>query len=418
MTASREPIRASLRAVRRLAVTQQQLAGQRPARATAERIVSTIRRLPYVQWDPVSVVAPSHLLSLRARIGSFRVSDLDRLLWKERRLLQHWIPYASLVAAEDYPIFASFMRRYPGSLSDSWGAQRAAARAFLAKHRELRARVVAELAGGPLQLSQFRDHAKTKRDDGEWAPSSVVAELLWHLLMSGEVMVVGHDRNQNLWGLADSFLPSWVDREPLSPDEAERQTALRALRGLGAATARDVHRYFIRGCYRDVDATLESLAKEGQIAPIVIDGLPVKHRHFVLAENVPLLTELETDRFVPRISVLPPFDNMVYDQNRGKRLFEFDYVREQFLPKEKRRYGMWVLPIVWGERIIGRADAQLDKEARVLRVHALFAEAGAPTDLRIGSAIRAELDDLGGFVGADSTRFTARVPSFWRAAFH
>ena len=200
-------IRASLQSVRRLAVTKQHLAGKRPARATSDRLVTTIRDLPYVQWDPVSVVAPSHLLSLFARVGSFRVPEFERLLWTERRLLQHWIPFASVVPTEDYPLYASFMRRYPESLSDSWGAQRARARTFLAKHSELRKRVRAELRGGPLQLKQFGDHARTKRSAGEWEPSSAVSEMLWHLLLSGEVMVVGHDGNQNLWGLSDLFLP-------------------------------------------------------------------------------------------------------------------------------------------------------------------------------------------------------------------
>ena len=110
------PLRASLATARRLAVTKQLLAGKRPARANAERIVETVRSLPYVQWDPVSVVAPSHLLSLWARLGSFRVADLDRLLWRDRRLLQHWIPFAAIVAADDYPLYASFMTRYPESL--------------------------------------------------------------------------------------------------------------------------------------------------------------------------------------------------------------------------------------------------------------------------------------------------------------
>ncbi|EQD54317.1 protein containing DUF1006, partial [mine drainage metagenome] len=123
-TMASAPIRTSLPAARRLAVTKQHLSGKRPGRATAERLVETVRDLPYVQWDPVSVVAPSHLLSLWARVGSFRLADFDRLLWTERRLLQHWIPFASIVATEDYPLYASLMRRYPESLSDSWGAQR------------------------------------------------------------------------------------------------------------------------------------------------------------------------------------------------------------------------------------------------------------------------------------------------------
>jgi uncharacterized protein len=408
------PIRTSLQAARRLAVTKQHLSGKRPGRATAERIVETVRDLPYVQWDPVTVVAPSHILSLWARVGSFRLTDLDRLLWTERRLLQHWIPFASVVATEDFAVYSSLMRRYPESLSDSWGAQRARARAFLAEHGNLRRRVLADLRGGPLQLSQFNDHARTKRIAGDWESSSAVSEMLWHLVMSGQAMVVGHTGNQNLWGLPNAFLPSWVNRDVLTEDEAELEAAQRALRGLGVATAREIHYYFIRGCYRDIRSTLETLVADSRIHRVVIEGMPGSDERFVHADDVALLDDLTRDKFSPRVAVLPPFDNMICSQARGKRLFNFDYVREQFLPKAKRRFGMWVLPILRGEQFIGRMDARLDKEKRRFQVNAVFAEPGAPTARAVATEIRVELEHLAAFLGADSVAFTSRVPLAWK----
>lgn len=412
------PIRTSLQAARRLAVTKQHLAGKRPGRVTCERIVETVRDLPYVQWDPVSVVAPSHLLSLRARLGSFRIADFDRLLWDERRLLQHWIPFASVVATEDYPLYYSLMRRYPECLSDSWGAQRSRARAFLAKHEVLRKRVLADLQGGPLRLSEFRDHARTQRIAGDWEPSSAVSEMLWHLLMSGQVMVVGHDGNQNLWGLPNDFLPSWVSREVLSEKEADLEAAQRALRGLGVATAQEVHYYFVRGFYRDIRSTLETLVADSRIRRVVIDGLPAKDERFVHSDDVALLDGLTRDMFSPRVAVLPPFDNMICSQARSKRLFNFDYVREQFLPKAKRRFGMWVLPILCGEQFIGRMDARLDKKKRRFEVKALYAEPGAPTAPAISTEIREEVDHLAAFLGADSVGFPSKVPSIWKSGLN
>ena len=380
--------------------------------------MATVRDLPYVQWDPVSVVAPSHLLSLWARVGSFQVSALDRLLWTDRRLLQHWIPFSAIVATEDYPLYASLMHRYPESLSDSWGAQRARARAFLTRHRELRKSVLAELRGGPLQLNQFKDHARTKRTASDWQPSSAVAEMLWHLLMSGEAMVVGHDGAQNLWGLPDAFLPSWVNRRGMSEQEADQEAAQRALRGLGVATAQEIQYYFVRGCYHDLGATLQALVAQGRIHHVLVDGLPAKDERYVLAEDVALLEELASDRFTPRVAVLPPFDNMVCSQARGKRLFNFDYVREQFLPKAKRQFGLWVLPILRGDQFIGRMDARLDKDARRFRVNAVFAEQDAPAEPAVGSEIREELERLTAFLGADSLVFTSKVPSRWKGALH
>lgn len=407
-------MRISLQTARRLAVTKQHLSGRRPGRATADRLVETVRNLPYVQWDPVQVVAPSHVLSLWARVGSFRLTDLDRLLWSERRLLQHWIPFASLVAAEDYPLYSSLMRRYPESLSDSWGAQRARARAFLAKNVPLRRRVLADLQQGPLQLSQFRDHGRSKRNAGDWAPSSAVSEMLWHLLMSGQAMVVGHDGNQNLWGLPSAFLPSWVDQDGLSEEEADLEAAQRALRGLGVATAREIHTYFIRGCYRNIRSTLETLVTDSRIHRVTIEGLPGRDEHFVHADDAAGLDDRTGDNFSPRVAVLPPFDNLVYSPVRGQRLFNFDYVREQFLPKAKRRFGLWVLPLLRGEQFIGRLDARLDKGKRQLVVHALFAEKDAPSTRSVALEIREELDRLAKFLGADSLVLPSNVPSGWK----
>lgn len=274
--------------------------------------------------------------------------------------------------------------------------------------------MLAELHGGPLQVNQFKDHARTKRTAGDWEPSSAVSEMLWHLLMSGQAMVVGHDGNQNLWGLPGTFLPSWVNREVLSEEEADLEAAQRALRGLGVATAKEIGYYFIRGCYRDIRSTVETLAVDSRIRRVVIAGLRDRDERYVHADDVALLDELTGDRFSPRLAVLPPFDNMVCSPARGQRLFHFDYVREQFLPKAKRRFGMWVLPILRGEALIGRLDARLDKEKRRLQVHAIFAEPGAPTAKAVATEIREELDRLAAFLGADSVAFTSRVPPAWK----
>jgi len=398
-----------------LFVTKQHLAGGRAYRSRAEQIVRTVRDLPYVQWDPVSVVAPSHLLSLWARVGPFRSADLDRLLWKERRLLQHWIPFAGIVATEDYPLYRSLMVRYPESLSSAWGRQRARARAFLARNGELRKRVLAELRGGPLQLGQFQDHVRAKRSSAAWQPSSTVSEMLWHLLMSGEVMVVGHEGTQNLWGLTSAFLPPWTDRTTFSEEEADRMAAQRALKGLGVATPKEIRHYFVRGCYRDVRATLETLVADGRVQPVVVDGLPSREAQYVHADDAELLADLGDGPFSPRFAVLPPFDNMVCDPARGLRLFGFEFVREQFLPRSKRRFGMWVLPILWGDRFVGRADARFDKEGRQLRVEALYAERDAPREAEIARGLRSELERLANFIGAESVGFTPKVPAGWKA---
>src|SRR3989449_1453464 len=254
---SETAITTSLEGARRLTVTKQHLAGKLPTGSTKEAIVSVIRDLGYVQWDPISVVAPSHVLALWSRVPNFRVSDLDRLLWVEKKLFEHCSHAASIVLTEDYPLFHSMMRRYPESLSKSWGGWRERARAWLPQHAELRKAIVRQLKKGPLRLSEFEDHVRTKGPADGWGFGSDVSMMLFHLQMSGEVMVVGHEGNQNIWGLSEAFLPSSVERRQLPEDEVEREGAERTIRALGTASPSEINRYFLRGLYLNLKEALK-----------------------------------------------------------------------------------------------------------------------------------------------------------------
>ncbi|MGP8077690.1 MAG: winged helix-turn-helix domain-containing protein [Thermoplasmata archaeon] len=411
---SPSPLTASVESVRRLAVSKQRLTGELHSRVTTRTILSVVRDLAYVQWDPVTVVAPSHIISLWSRLGDFRLSDLEKLLWREKRLFLHWTPMASLVLAEDYPLYRSLMSRYPESLSHSWASHRTRARDFLSGHLGLRKKMLNELKKGPLLLSQFEDHPRTKRTDGEWSPGSDVALMLFHLLMSGEVMVVGHQGNQNLWGLSEPFLPNWVERRELSEDEFEREAAQRALRALGTATPAEITYYFVRGRYEDLRGTLARLQEESVIHRVRVEEWGPRDERYVHERDVPLLESMSGPAWNPRMSLLPPFDNLIGSTARTSRVFGFDYVREQFLPKEKRRFGTYVLPILWGETLIGRIDPRLDKSRGELVINAVHAEPGAPEDKEVAAKIGETIDRFASFLGAKRVTYTSRVPEAWK----
>jgi len=411
---SGEPLTASLESVRRLVVSKQHLSGRLPSRPTSDSLLAVVRDLAYVQWDPVSIVAPSHLLTCWARLGEFRPALLEQLLWHDKSLFEHWTPMASLVLAEDYPLYLSLMRRYPESLTRSWGNHRERAKRFLSQHADLRKRILRDLRKGPRSIGQFEDHRTSKRNAGEWSASSDVSLMLFHLTMTGEVMVVGHEGAQNVWGLSEDFLPDWVDRDPLSEEEAEREAAQRAIRALGVATPREITLYFPRGRYDHLKQTLERLEEEAAIHRVAVEGLAHQGQQYVHHQDVPLLESLGTGRFEPRLSLVPPFDNMVYCQSRGNRLFGFDYIREQFLPKEKRKFGTYVLPIVWGEKFIGRIDPRLDKTVGTLQINAVHAEPAAPRERAVAEKINETISSLARFVGAKKVQYTSRVPPAWR----
>jgi uncharacterized protein len=413
------PIQATLESVRRLVVVKQHLAGKPPARVTGASMVDLVRDLGFVQWDPISIVAPSHLLSLRARLGNFDPAILERLLWDDRKVFEHWTPTASLVLTEDYPLFYSLMRRYPESMSRSWGSQGARAAKFLSDHVPVKVHVLQELGKGPRTLGQFSAHAQTKRDDGDWAPTSDVSQMLYHLTMSGDVMVVGHERNQNLWGLANDFLPSWAKREMLPESKLEENTAERSLLAQGVATPREILFYFVRGRYNTLDQTLKRLVDGSKIHEIRVEGLEDRKVRYIHDRDLRLLESLKEGKgWQPRLSLLPPFDNLVGNQDRLHRLFGFHYVREQFFPPEKRRYGFYVLPVLRGETFIGRIDPRLDKGSKTLVINAVHAEKGAPMAQSVGRELRVAIEDLAVFVGADRVDFSSKVPAAWKSVLN
>jgi uncharacterized protein YcaQ len=289
---------------RRLAVTKQHLAGKLPAKATREHILSVVRDLTFVQWDPIAVVAPSHVLSLWNRVGDFSLSVLERLLWDEKKLFLHWVNFAaSLVLTEDYPLYYSMMKRYPESIGKSWGSRKPNTRKFLADYKELGKSILSQLKKGPMQLTRFKEYKPAKSPDG-WTPGSSVTRMLFHLEMKGEIMVAGHQGNRNIWALSEEFLPKEAEKREIPEEELERLTAQRAIRALGTASAREINYYFPRGRYQNLKNALESLLEESTIHRVRVAGVQEKDERYVHDQDLKLFESMRDDALQPRVSLL------------------------------------------------------------------------------------------------------------------
>jgi uncharacterized protein YcaQ len=322
--------------------------------------------------------------------------------------------FAALALTEDYPLYYSMMKRYPESLSKSWGAQKVKARKFLADHRALARSILNQLKKGPLELTQFKDYVRTKRNAEEWSPGSGVSEMLFHLEMSGSVMVVGQQGDHNIWGLPEGFFPSSLERKKLPEEEVERLAAQRALRSLGTASAREINYYFPRGRYQNLKKALEGLLEDSMIHRVQVAGLHGGGERYVHDLDIKLLESVKNDPWEPRMSLLPPFDNLICGRDRTNRVFGFDYNHEMFLPQNKRKFGYYVLPILWGDRFIGRVDPRVDRENEKLIINSVHAEPGAPSDKELPEKIRETIERLAEFLGANEVVYSGRVPMAWR----
>jgi uncharacterized protein YcaQ len=319
---------------RRIAIRSQSLDGR------AKGVLSTVRRLGLLQLDPISVVAPPQHLVLWSRLGPFDTAELGRLLWKQRKLVE-WDAF--LYPVEDLPLLKALMRRRDRPLDlriIAWLKEHAAFRRYVLK--ELRER-------GPLLSREIEDAPDHRREDHRWWGQRKMGLMLECLAARGEVAVVGRQGKQRIWDLAERWYP---ETETIPVPKALRLIEEKRFRSIGVRLER---------------------------------GRPLAHPEAV-------------DGPIPeRTTFLSPFDRLVHDRERTLALWDFFYRLEMYVPAAKREYGYYVLPILHGDRIVGRIEPVFDRREKALRVNGLWWEKGEkPVDLDEPLASLAE------FLGAET----------------
>jgi len=368
----------SLEEARRLAIRSQHLAGP-PAGQSLDAIRQVLRGIRVLQIDPVNVVARSHLLVLWSRLGGFDRADLDTLVWQERWMFEYWAHAASLVLTEDYPIHQHLMRANRETLARKW----------LAANDDFRRYVLDRLReSGPLPIGAIEDRAVVSWTSTGWTNGRNVDKMLDFLWKQGIITVAGRDGLRRLWTLAD--FPAPVTQEELSEEEAVTRAAEHSLRALGVARARDVERHFTIGRYPGLDLDRMAWAR-----PVRVEG--GTEQWWAHRDTLERLDE----EWQPRTTLLSPFDNLICDRDRMERLWDFTYRNEIYVPKHKRQYGSYVMPVLSGDRMTGRVVPRMDRRQGVLVVEGVFPEPGAPSDPELGRAI----ESLAGFVGAGSVSY-------------
>ena len=295
---------------RRIAVRAQLLDG------SATTVLDTVQRLGFLQIDPISTVAPPQQLVLWSRLGPYDVAELDRLLWDERKLFE-WNAY--IWPIESLPLVRARMRRRRRSrryAHERWSAE------FLVKNARFKRYVLRELDhNGPMPSRELEHESAPRPDEPHrWWGSREVTLMLEILHAYGLVAVAGRQGKQRLWDLAERWYPP---TETMSVREADRVLAEQRFRALGV---------------RRTKAGWEA------------------HPDVSSAE-------------IPdRVTFLSPFDRLVHDRDRAEALFDFHYRLEMYVPSAKREYGYYVLPILAGDRLVGRIEPRFDRKTKSLEV--------------------------------------------------
>jgi uncharacterized protein YcaQ len=385
------PRRLSIIQARRLAFRGQRLAGPSAGR-DADSLVDLVRDLGCLQLDPISVVARTKLLVLWSRVGRFDPEVLRRLQEDDHRLFEYWAHAASLVPSSDLPIHRHLMtaKLHGATPRDT------RVREWLATHDGVRGELLATLdRDGPLRTQDLAHLAVRPWANGGWSDDKTVSLMLETLSFTGEVLVSRRTGGLRWWDIGTRCLPADAPGEELDEEEVVRRAAVRSVRALGVATATQINRHFTRGRYPHLADRLRELVTEGVLVPATVESL--KGTWYLHAEDASTLDELAP----ARLALLSPFDNLICDRARTEALWGFRYRLEVYTPVTKRQYGYYVLPVLDGDRLVGRIDAASDPTTRLLQAKAVYTEPGVRASTRRTGAIRRRFENLGRFVGAD-----------------
>jgi uncharacterized protein YcaQ len=370
----------SLAAVRRLAIAAQGYAGRGRSGTTAE-VEAAIRRMSCVQLDSISTVERSHRIALGGRVGDYPRESISRLLGGGR-LIEYWAHEACLLPADEWPLFRPTMehggRRWYGQVDRT--------------HPHLREHVLEEIRSrGPLGSRHF-DGAARKGEMWGWKPAKQMLELLWN---HGELVVAGRRGFQRLYDLPERVLPRSILGASTPPErERLRTLAIHAVRARGALTEGGIVEHWrLKGGAAGIRATVESLVGDELLERLAVeDG-----RASVV---VPAGTELDLPP--PSAAVLlSPFDNLLWDRPFARRVFGFDHLIEVYKPAPQRRYGYYVLPFLWRDRIVGRADLKSERTDGALVVRAFHREDGVRSSAALDDAFDRALDRLRRVIGLE-----------------
>jgi uncharacterized protein len=372
----------SLAQLRRYVVAHQRYA-TRFRRARADDVAAAIRRLGCVQLDSISTVGRAHRLTLSSRVGAYPEATVSRLL-KTGRIFEYWAHEACLVPIEDYPLFK---RRMEHLREQHWWGR---------KHDhdpEVKERVLDALrTNGALPTRFFEGGGGRGGGMWNWKPEKRILE---DLFAAGEVVVSGRDGFQRLYDLPERVIPrAQLEAPAPSEEEFRRGYVLRAVQGRGALTEAGIAEHCrFQGGAKGMRPVVDSLAADGLVRRVAVDdgGAPVV---------VPADAELDG---APAGGVLVcPFDNLVWDRPFLERIFGFAHVIEVYKPAPQRVYGYYVLPFLYGDRLVGRADLKAERAERVLRVRAFHLEPKVRRSGALEAALEKALDRLARVLDLDT----------------
>jgi uncharacterized protein YcaQ len=359
-------VRVTAEAARRFLVARHLLAPARSLAGRPQAVLEVVRRLGSLQFDPIAVAGRNHDLVLHARVADYDPAWCE-LLYERREVFEVYNKGLSLVLTSEFPWFrATLSRSSPRVLAEN---------ADVAK--KVLERVRAE---GPLST---RDFERERGPTTDWfgAPTNVVRAVLEAYTVTGVLGLAHRDGNRRYYDVLERLLPGDVLSRDVPLKEQLRRKLLSRYRAhglLGISSGGDVFAGIgsakpdPQGRHPGRSALRDELVEDGELVPVEVEG--VRGKRFVLRDEVALLERPPEPP--PSVAFLPPFDPVVWDRAFLGAVLGFEYVWDLFHPPAKRRFGWYVLPLLFRDRFVGRIEPRIDREGGRVEVLGLWWEDG------------------------------------------
>jgi uncharacterized protein len=385
----------SLAEARRIALAAQGFDRPRPRRVTARDISRTIRRLGLVQIDYVNVLVPAQYQVPFSRLGPYKRPLFDDVVYRGHEFTEQWAHEASIVPMETWPLLRHRMETHRPR---PWGFEK-----FLEKHAEFVAWVVEQvrergaLAADDFPVPEGIAGHMSEVIPGAWHNSVQRAVLEAHFGRGVMAVTARRSDFSRVYELAERAIPAEHHQRRLSREESQRELLLMAARAHGVTTGRDLADYY-RMSMRDTRPRIAELVEAGELHEVRVKGW---------REPAWLHRDARTPANITGAALLSPFDPVVWFRPRAQRLFGFDYRIEIWVPREKRKWGYYVLPFLLGDCLVARVDLKADSEQRALRVLAAYIEPKAKPTV-VSDALARELKTMASWLDLETVAVERR----------
>lgn len=341
-----------LQTLQLITLERQGLVQTAPFGSGKEAVLTALKHLGYIQIDTLSVVERAHHHTLWTRIPDFQTDYLEELV-EERKIFEYWFHAASYLPMQDFRYALPQMLHIKQSESHYYNAD-----------KKVMEYVVDTIqAEGPKMARDFESKKDKTGSWWNWKPAKLALE---RLFMQGDLMISGRSGMQKTYDLTERVLPSTINTTEPTPLELAEYLTKTALQAYGFTTLKQIT-HLRKGdlLKKNVNLILQSLLENGEIQKISIEGLPAI---FIQHDLLEKRSEIASSA----VRLLSPFDNSIIHRDRVKQIFDFDFRLECYVPKEKRQYGYFCLPILFGNTFIGRVDCKAhrkDKRLELIHLH-------------------------------------------------